>query len=64
MTILGQMLEEKGMEKGMKVGMAQGIIKTYQKLNASKEDTRKGLISEAKLTEEEADTYLLTYWMD
>lgn len=70
MTILGQMLEAKGIEKGieqgieegMKVGMAQGIIKTYKKLNASKENTRVELISEAKLTEEEADAYLLKYW--
>lgn len=72
MTILGQMLEAKGIEKGieqgieegMKVGMAQGIIKTYKKLNASKEDTRVELLSEAKLTEEEADAYLLKYWKD
>lgn len=64
MTILGQMLEAKGVEKGMKDGMAQGIIKTYQKLHASKDDTREGLISEAKLTKEEADAYLLTYWED
>ena len=68
MTILGQMLEargvEKGIEKGMKVGMAQGIIKTYQKLNASKDDTRNGLISEANLTKDEAEAYLLKYWED
>lgn len=68
MTILGQMLEargvEKGIEKGMKVGMAQGIIKTYQKLNASKDDTRDGLISEANLTKDEAEAYLLKYWED
>ena len=46
----------------MKVGLAQGIIKTYKKLNASKNDTREELISEAKLTEDEADAYLLEYW--
>ena len=64
MTILGQMLEARGVEKGMKVGMAQGIIKTYQKLNASKDDTRDGLISEANLTKDEAEAYLLKYWED
>ncbi len=66
MTVLGQMLEnrgvEKGLEKGRREGMAQGIIRTCSKLGASREDTLAALVSEVKLTAEEAEKYLLRYW--
>ena len=66
MTVLGQMLEDRGVEKGLKEGLkdglAQGIIKTCRKLGASREDTLATIVSEVKLTAAEAEKYLLRYW--
>ncbi len=65
MTVLGQMLEDRGIEKGIQKGLEKGIranIKTYKKLGASREDARDGIMPEFDLTADEAEKYILKYW--
>ena len=53
LRVRGEECFEEGLEKGL-----QGMIKTCQKLGASREDTLATIVSEVQLSEDEAEKYL------
>ena len=50
-----------GIQKGVERGIA-AVIRTCRNLNVSEEDTLNNVRKEYKLTEEQTEEYLNTYW--